>query len=339
MTTNYLETGVIINKPDGTEEVYQIPYNLNNVFVEEKDIIEILARYNVKVDKLNNFENFYKAFTHKSYVKKDIFTDDILKCARNEMGNPSNLMELQDESYERLEYFGDRVVKISVSMYLFHRYPKEDEGFMTRLQTKLEDKKNLAMLSKELGLNKFFILSKQIESVGGRTLEKVHEDVFEAFMGALFLSVGFEPCILLLINLLETSIDYSEKLYKDNNYKDTLLRHHHKNKWKFPQYHLIDTDGPAHKRTYIMGVENPNINQQDKKKYINDKNYEKLCISFGKGWSKKEGEQQAAKMSLILHGVLNEDQYTMEDIYYWKENINNNLSDCIPGDETDSDYE
>jgi ribonuclease-3 len=348
MTTNYLETGVIINKSDGTEEVYQIPYNLNNVFIKEKDVIEILERYNVKVQKLNNFELFHQAFTHKSYIKKDIFTDEILHCVKNELNNPQNLMELQPKSYERLEYFGDRVVKITVSFYLFNRYLNEDEGFMTRLQTKLEDKKNLAMLSKELRLERFFILSKQIENVGGRTLEKIHEDVFEAFMGALFFSVGFEPCVLLLLNLLETTIDYSDKLYKDNNYKDILLRFHHKNKWKFPQYHLIETNGPAHKRIYIIGVENPNLSYNNKKLYKN--NYEKLCISFGKGMSKKDAEQQAAKMSLIINNVLNKDQYHINDIYYWKSDIIHESNLIISDDiniisnknninETDSEYE
>lgn len=314
--TNYLETGVIIPKDDGTEEIYMIPYNMNNILISEKDIIDILNHYNVNIDKVNHIHHFHQAFTHKSYVKKDVFTDEVLKCARNEMGNPDNLMELRMNSYERLEYFGDRVVKIVVSFYLFHRYSHEDEGFMTRLQTKIEDKKNLAVLSKELGLGKYFIISKQIESLNGRNMEKIHEDVFEAFMGALFLSNGFEPCCLLLLNLLETLIDYSDKLYCDNNYKDNLLRYHHKMKWRFPEYHMIGHDGPPHKRTYIMGVENPNISNSDKKKYIETKNYKELCISFGNGCSKKEGEQNAAKMSLILHGQLNTDQYTMSDVYY-----------------------
>lgn len=314
--TNYLETGVVIPKPDGTEDVYQIPYNINNILVSEKDIIDILARYNVKVEKLNKMEVFHEAFTHKSYVKKEVFTDEILKCSRDEMGNPKNLLELRPRSYERLEYFGDRVVKIAVSFYLFNRYPNEDEGFMTRLQTKIEDKRNLAAMSREIGLDRFFIISKQFESLNGRSLEKTHEDIFEAFMGALFNSVGFEPCVLLLFNLLETLIDYSEKLYKDNNYKDILLRHHHKNKWKFPVYHTIHTEGPPHKRTYIMGVENPNLSDNEKKKYIKESNYKELCLSFGRGYSKKEGEQSSAKMALILHGALNNDQYDMEDIYY-----------------------
>jgi ribonuclease-3 len=344
--TNYLETGIIINKEDGSEEVYQIPYNLNNIFITDTDIKNILNHYNVNIGDVNHIEYFHKSFTHKSYIKKEVFTDDILKCSRNEMGNPSNLMELQTESYERLEYLGDRVIKLIVSFYLFNRYPNEDEGFMTRLQTKIEDKKNLSILSKELGLNKYFIISKQIEMQNGRNMEKIHEDVFEAFLGALFLSNGFEPCCLLLLNLLETLIDYSDKLYCDNNYKDNLLRYHHKMKWKFPEYHMIGFDGPPHKRSYIMGVENPNITISNKKTFLENKNWKELCISFGNGLSKKEGEQKAAKMSLILHGQLNTDQYSMSDVYYptFKKQYNNekldeDIEDDINSDMTSSDID
>jgi ribonuclease-3 len=345
--TNYLETGVIIKKDDGTEEVYQIPYNINNILINEKDIVDILNRYNVNIGTINHIKYFHQAFTHKSYVKKDVFTNDILSDAKKEMKalyDIKNLMELCPDSYERLEYFGDRVVKIVVSFYLFNRYPHEDEGFMTRLQTKIEDKKNLAILSKELGLGKYFIISKQIENQNGRNMDKIHEDVFEAFMGALFLSNGFEPCLLLLLNLLETMIDYSDKLYCDNNYKDYLLRHHHKMKWKFPEYIMIGHEGPPHKRSYIMGVENPNITNEEKKKYLLNKNYKDLCISFGNGNSKKDGEQKASKMALILYGQLNKDQYNSSDIYYpsFKKNYDTSESEDsdsenIKNEFTDSD--
>jgi hypothetical protein len=65
-----------------------------------------------------------------------------------------------------------------------------------------------------------------------------------------------------------------------------------------------------------MGVENPNLKDNEKKKYIRNSNFKELCLSFGRGYSKKEGEQSSAKMSLILHGALNNDQYDMNDIYY-----------------------
>jgi len=338
--TNYLETGVIIKKDD-IEEVYQIPYNINNILITEKDIINILSQYDVNIGNINHLKYFHQAFTHKSYVKKEVFTDDILECSKKEMGYPENLLELQPDSYERLEYFGDRVVKIVVSFYLFNRYPNEDEGFMTRLQTKIEDKKNLSVFSKELGFGKYFIISKQIDSLNGRNMEKIHEDVFEAFMGALFLSNGFEPCCLLLLNLLETQIDYADKLYCDNNYKDNLLRYHHKMKWKFPEYKMIGYEGPPHRRIYIMAVGKQNIKENDKKKFIETKNYKELYISFGNGMSKKEAEQKASKMALILYGQLKSDQYTSNDIYYPSVNdktlvdIENEVS--IDSDITDDD--
>ena len=318
--TNYINEGIIIKNIDGSEEIIQIPYNLNNVLINEKDIVDILNKYNVNIGTINHIDYIRNAFVHKSYCKKTFFTDEILNDAKNEMNNPSNLLELQDQSYERLEFFGDRVLKICVSMYLFHRYPKQNEGFMTRLQMKIEDKKNLAIMSKDMGLSKYFIISRQIDSMNGRCLDNMHEDIFEAFIGALFLSNGFEPCLYLIINLLETLIDYSDKLYCDNNYKDRLLRYHHQHNWTQPTYIIINQSGLPNKRKYIMGIEkhdvNPNTPLMDR------------CIGYGVAYSKKEGEQHAAKMALITYGVLNKDQYNTTDIYYpdWSEINNTNES-------------
>jgi len=318
--------GYNTSKDLSSDDIIHIPYNINNILVNEDNIIELLGENNVKLDKVNHIHFFRQAFTHKSYIEKDIFPENILISAKNELGNPKNLLELQPHSYERLEYFGDRVVKLVTSMYLFYRYPNEDEGFMTRLQTKLEDKTNLASMSKKIGLGKYFIISQQIESLNGRNLEKIHEDVFEAFLGALFLSNGFEPACLLLVNLLETLIDYSDKLYRDNNYKDILLRYYHKQKWNFPIYHMIYQEGPPHKRTYIMGVE------KGSDTHLPNESLREKCSGFGIGLSKKEGQQNAAKMTLILHGYLKKDQYENSDIFYpdWdkiessKEDGNNN---------------
>jgi dsRNA-specific ribonuclease len=324
MQTNYINDGFKIFNNLGEEEIIQIPYNLNNILVTEEDIIKLLEQYNVKINKVNNIEAFIEAFTHKSYCKKNIYPIEILEASKKELGNNPKLIELRENSFERLEYLGDRVLKLIVSFYLFTRYEKENEGFMTRLQTKIEDKKNLPIMSKEIGLGKFFIISKNIENINGRNLDKIHEDVFEAFLGALFLSNGFEICLLLIVNLLETLIDYSEKLYCDNNYKDLLLKHHHINEWTHPKYNIIYTEGPPHKRKYIVGVEKHNLTTETK---------ENKYIGYGIGNSHKEGEQNAAKMTLIIYGSLKEDQYIQSDIFYppW-EKINkgeNNILSCV----------
>lgn len=306
METNYINEGFTVLNNLGEEEIIQIPYNLNNILVQEDDIKKLLNQFNVKIDKVHNIEAFRESFTHKSYCKRNIYPQKILEAARKELGNPPDLLELRDKSFERLEYLGDRVLKLIVSFYLFNRYENENEGFMTKLQTKIEDKKNLPIMSKEIGLGKFFIISKSIENMNGRNIDKIHEDVFEAFLGALFLSNGFEICLLLMINLLETLIDYSEKLYCDNNYKEILLKHFHTNEWSHPKYGLVYMEGPPHKRKYIVGVEKPNPPDEKENRYI----------GFGIGNSHKEGEQSAAKMALIIYGILNEDQYLQSDIYY-----------------------
>jgi ribonuclease III len=315
MDTNfsYIRDGYIIRKDNGEEDVIPIPYNPNNVLISETDIKNLLLKYGIKIDKVNHIGYFHKAFTHKSYLKKDIIPKEVLQKAKDELGNPPNLLELRDESYERLEYLGDRVIKLILSKYLFLRYPHEDEGFMTRLQTKIEDKTNLTSMSKEIGLDKWFIIARQIELTHGRNLDKIHEDVFEAFMGALFLSNGYEPCLLLFINLLETMIDYSDKLYCDSNYKDKLLRYYHSNSWKYPKYEVIYYEGPPHKRMYLMGVLKHNATNEN---CIEDK-----YVGFGLANSKKAGEQKAAKMSLITFGVLKDDQYNFSDLYYPKWNL------------------
>ena len=330
--TNYITDGFKIINSLGEEEIIQIPYNINNVLIKYEDLQNILETYNVKLDKINDIEKFREAFTHKSYCKKAIYPDDILEKAKNELNNPPELLELRENSYERMEFLGDRVLKIVVSMYLFYRYPKENEGFMTRLQTKIEDKTNLSIMSKKIGLGKYFLISKHIESMNGRNSYRIHEDVFEAFIGALFLSNGFEPCLLLIVNLLETLIDYSDKLYCDNNYKDALLRQHHIQEWTHPKYDIIYFEGPAHKRKYIVGIQKHNSIETDEKKI--------KYIGYGIGNSHKEGAQQAAKMALIIHGILKEDQYSQSDIYYpnW-DKIENGCTNILSHCEIDKKFE
>ena len=328
---NYLKDGITIDNDDGTQEIIHIPYNDKNILVTEDDLLTILSNSNVELDKINKIEEFHKAFTHKSYLKRDIYNKELLKKAKIDI-DYDNLIDLRDKSYERLEWLGDRVIKLSVSHYLFHRYPDEDEGFMTRLQTKIEDKSNLSIMAQEIGLPKYFIVSKQIENNQGRVSSKICEDCFEAFLGALWISNGLDPCLNLMINLLETEIDYSRKLYLDNNYKDKLLRYFHNMKWGYPKYYLIKEIGPSHKKNFIMGIEKPeNYNETNltiNKKFINEEinsDYDIKCgISYGNGNSKKEGEQKSAKMALIKFNQLNDDQYDNEDLYYpnWNELFN-----------------
>jgi dsRNA-specific ribonuclease len=119
-------------------------------------------------------------------------------------------------------------------------------------------------------------------------------------MGALYFSNGFDICLQFFTNILETLIDYSDKLYYDDNYKDMLMKIYHQNKWPSPKYTTIEEIGLSHERKYIMSVLDINNNS----------------IGYGTGGTKKAGEQKAAKMALIILNKLNKDQYTDNDIFY-----------------------
>ena len=117
MKTNYLVDGFKIG-----EDIFPIPYNLENKEVTVKDIIKILHKYNITPPNNIEIKYFQQAFTHSSYINKKIIPENILIAAKNELGNPLELLELRNDSYERLEFFGDKVLKVIVSFYLFHRY-------------------------------------------------------------------------------------------------------------------------------------------------------------------------------------------------------------------------
>ena len=117
----------------------------------------------------------------------------------------------------------------------------------------------------------------------------------------LYISNGYEICLRFISHLLETHIDFSDKLYHENNYKDLLMKYYHANKWCFPKYNIISCDGQPHERKYVMGVTSQHENEY---------------IGYGEGISKKVAEQKAAKMALIKLKQLNKDQFTLDDIYY-----------------------
>ena len=286
---------------DGVMEVQLIPYNTVNKLITY-DFINNMLRERGITKKINNIDIFQKSMTHKSYIMRNNINKEVLISKKREF---KKVVELQEESNEVLELLGDTVIKLIVTNYLEKRYHdgihyNEKEGFITRLKTKIENRSSLARLAKIIGLDKYLLISTQIENKSGRSSDKILEDTFEAFFGALFRDSGFNVCEKFLVNVLESEIDYADLLYNDTNYKDQLLRYYHKNKWNPPQYILVDQSGPSHERKFIMGVLAPGSNTQ--------------VIASGKDTSKRSAEQQAAKKALIHYCQLNDDQIEKQNI-------------------------
>ena len=263
------------------------PYNIYNMLIVPEDITLMFKKFKIKIVP-NDIMLYQEALTHTSYTKNEYINIDpsIL------INNVPNTLNLFDKSNERLEFLGDTVIKCIFSEYLFKRFDTENEGFLTKLKTKIEDKESLARYAKRLGIEQYLIISKHIEENNGRNSSKLLEDAFEAFIGALYLDLGFEICKDFLTIILETEVDYAGILYQDTNYKNQLLIFYHKNKWSNPNYVEIKSEGPINKRLFTMGV----------------KNFNNEIITEATDISKQKAEQKCALLALIKYNQINPDQ-------------------------------
>jgi len=219
--------------------------------------------------KVKNITHYQRALVHKS----------IYKAVKRYQGD--NIQEYLLQHNERLEFLGDSVLSLIVANYLFHKYPDKDEGFLTRIKTKLVNGTQLAKLAKTINLGKYILMSNHVANIKGRDSQKILEDAFEAFLAAIFNDLGFDAVNSFVLNIID-ALDFNEILIEDN-YKDILLRYaqHDKIKPSTPEYTLISTDGPPHNRTFKVAV------------VINGIQH---CQGTGK--SKKQAEQVAAFSTL-----------------------------------------
>jgi ribonuclease-3 len=291
---------------EDNEILISIPYNENNILIESKDVERILSNIKIKIT-VNNIEIFREAMSHYSYVNQKYYSK--FSKEMSEMKKTRHaLVELRDVSSERLEFVGDGTIKDILCSYLYLRYkinPKGDEGFMTYLKTKIEDKSSFSRFAKELGLDTYVLISKQTELIKGRNSDKILEDAFEAFLGALKLDQGQEVCKKLIEYFLENSVDYPTLIYQNENYKDQLMQLFHSNKWISPIYWEINckVNGTSTQKIYTMGVLDPMTTLDDKGR-PNDI----IIIAEGEGTSKQRAEQQAALNALIKFKQIKEGQ-------------------------------
>ncbi len=200
-------------------------------------------------------ENLYlEAFTHTSYA------------------NEKNV-----NSYERLEYLGDAVLELIMSEYLYKKTDYE-EGTMTKLRSSYVCEDALYEYSLKLGLNEYLRLGHGEREHGGKYRKAIVADIFEAFIGAMYLDKGLEF----------TSNYLNEKIIKhiNNNYEffhdyKTKLQELVQTDKKSLEYVIIREEGPAHDRTFEVEVR-----------------IDGILYGTGIGNSKKKAEQEAAREAL-----------------------------------------
>jgi ribonuclease III len=266
--------------PSNVIDPASLPYNPSNVLIQEVTVAGILKTYG-SMTRINDLDVYRKAMVHRSYCtrKNENFINGNTQC-------PDGCLPLQEESNERLEFLGDAVINLVVAKYLFERYPDENEGFLTKLRTKLVNGTMLAQLCRLLNITPYIMISKQIEEGGGRCNTKVLEDVFEAFVGAMYMDHGMAGAEGWIINLIETNLDFSELIGLHNNHKDALLKYFQHNFSHLPKFLEINVDATAQGKLYTV--------------CIRDKN--DTVISTGFGSNKKQAENDAARNALLYYG-------------------------------------
>jgi len=294
-----------------TQEVTEegLPYNTANVLLQEVDLRKLFDDHGLEHIQFNNINLYRNAFIHRSYctMKNADFISGNERC-------PVDCIPLQEMSYERLEFLGDAILGMVVARYLFERYPDQNEGFLSMMRTKIVNGKMLGSLGQKIGFHKFALISKQIEEAQGRTNYKTLEDIFEAFIAAIYLDfqntndmqtmpsylsaliplsgAGFHIAETWIVNILETYLDFVELIQTQTNYKDMLS--------KYMQNNLQDAP-----RFYEVNVDKRNIKTSNNSIFtycVKDKSG--AVIGTAKGTSKKDAENNAALVALEYYGQI-----------------------------------
>lgn len=209
------------------------------------------------------FENeklLKQAFTHSSYV------------------NEHRRKPYEDN--ERLEFLGDAVLELTVSKFLYLKYPMMSEGELTKLRAAVVCEPSLVSFAHELSFGRLVLLGKGEEMTGGRTRPALLADVFEAFIGALYLDKGLDTVVGFLEKVVFPKID-SGAFSHVMDFKSQPQELVRRDGAGAIEYKILQEKGPAHNREFVSTV---SLNGRE--------------LGTGTGRSKKEAEQHAAQMAL-----------------------------------------
>lgn len=181
-------------------------------------------------------------------------------------------------SNERLEFLGDAVLGICIAEMLVKEFPEEPEGVLSKRRAALVNQKTLARLAEELGLGEALRLGKGEDKTGGRTKKSLLCDAFEAVIGAIYLDQGMTAASKYISQLFKDLIPDSKKVETSQDYKTRLQEHFQSQFKKSPKYVVVAESGPDHSKTFEVKIE------------LNAK-----TVAVGKGSSKREAEQDAAR--------------------------------------------
>jgi len=239
--------------------------DLSNPHVTRKEIAGILGM------RPKNLDYYRRAFVHKSIIRN-------VRNSKNQ-----KVLKYMTESNERMELLGDSVLGLIVTHFLFKKFPDKAEGFLSRTKTKIVRREGCALFARHLKLDEFILTSDYIKI--NKQSDKILEDTFEAFVGAIFQDLGFKFANAFIVRLIEKCINFDE-LLMDNNYKDVLLRYTQSRGYELPVYTEVSKKGPSHNSFFTISVKIYMTENGKKTHFIK---------ASGEERNKRYAEQNAAK--------------------------------------------
>lgn len=208
----------------------------------------------------NNEALLMEAMTHSSYTNEH--------------------KEMKGIYNERIEFLGDAVLELTISDWLFRQFPHFQEGQLTKLRSQIVCEDSLSLLAKECSLNEYLLLGKGETLSGGREKPAILCDVFEAFIGALYLDKGVNE-IQRFLNLVVIPKIKNGRYELITDFKTELQEYLQQNGPVHIRYELVKEEGPSHDKTFTVQL------IVDGKKY-----------KTASGKTKKAAEQMAAKLTM-----------------------------------------
>jgi ribonuclease-3 len=219
-----------------------------------------------KLEKVINYtfrkkKNLLLALTHSSYANEN--KSEKLVCN------------------ERLEFLGDTVLNMIISESIYFKYPNLSEGEMTKYRANVVREASLVKCAENINIGEYLLLGKGEENTGGRARTSILSDAVEALIGAIYLDGGIDNAREFILYQMGKFVEDSIRGTIFMDYKTQLQEIVQKNNEQKIIYEIIHESGPDHKKVFVSQVK-----------------LDEKVLGTGKGRTKKEAEQMAAKSSV-----------------------------------------
>ena len=218
---------------------------------------------------MKHFKALEKALNYK-FKRDDLITEALTHKSYKKAYNN-----------ERLEFLGDAVLDLIVGEYLFKKFPKEDEGVLSKIRASLVNEKGFTKLALNIKLGESLLSSGAEENNKGRTKPSLLSNAFEAVIGAIYLESGLDVTANIAIRLIEEAYETIDLNSLSKDFKTALQELTQADFGETPNYKLVRAFGPDHKKEFEIAVELQN-----------------RIIASAQGRSKKEAQQKAAHIAL-----------------------------------------